>query len=240
MSKVSLAELAGAVTADKMPAQLAPGKIKSKKVRESITNRLIANEFLRNGLKIKEAYESVTKLKYTPAKFNALIQGHDQMFLREIDSALANAEVEKNKVLGILWVQATSVVFDFMDDDGNFLSIAELKKLPREVQALVEEVEMRNTFEPVKGDDGKTLKDEEGRPYMRPVSRVKLKLTSKQAALNAIAQIGKLVGPTTITQNFAVSVGQFMVDADARRAQVIRAREARPARAIIEHDPDAT
>ena len=230
--KLSLAELTAQVKSDNMKVPT-PGKIKSKKVRDALVNRLVANEFLRNGLKIKDAYESVTKQKYTPARFTAMIDGQDNHFLTEIDAALKTAEVDKNKVLGILWVQATSVIFDFMDDDGQFLSIAELKQLPREIQALVEEVQVRTDYEPVKDENGKVMKDDDGKPYLRPVQRVHLKFPAKQTALNTIAQIGKLVGPQTVVNNYAVNVGQMMVEADAQRLKIKRPDNKRP---VIEHD----
>lgn len=231
--KLSLADLSKAVS----PAAVAKpgtGSLKSKKMKQALTNRLVAGEFLRNGLDIRAAWESVTKRPYHPRYFQALVEGEDNLFLSEIDAALRTADVDKNKVLGILWVQATSVIFDFMDDDGQFLSIAEIKQLPREVQALVEEVRVQTTYDYVKDDEGNKVLGDDGKPLMMPRQKVHLKFPQKQTALNTIAQIGKLIGPTTVNTTVITNIGQIMVDADNRRGRILAERAAR----VIDHEPD--
>lgn len=199
-------------------------RVQSKKVRDALTSRLIANEYLRNGLNMKAAFEVVTKKTYTTQRFNAMLSADDQAFIREIDVALKAADVEKNKVLGLLWTQATSTPLDFMDDDGMILPIAELKKLPRELQALIEEVTVKTEYVLAKDENGKTIRNEDGVALQVPKNYVRIKFPSKQNALNTIAQIGKLVGPSIIQQNFITNIGQVMVDADNRRARALSER----------------
>lgn len=231
--KVDVAEMAH--RSDRLPTA---SKAKSKKVRDALMARLVASEYLRNGLKMKEAFESVAKQRYSTRAFHALVNSEDGAFLSEIDTALKSADIEKNKVLGLLWAHATASPLDFMDDDGVILSIAELKKLPRELKALIEEIKVHREEVQVKGADGKPMLDEDGAPMMRVVEKVYLKFPSKQGALNTIAQIGKLIGPSTVTNNFnyVANIGQVMMEADNRRAQLLSSRGA-PAR-VIEHAPD--
>lgn len=210
-----------------------------RKVREKLMARLIASEYLRNGLRMKDAYESVTGKRYTSRAFHSLIDADSGAFMKEIDNALVSADIEKNKVLGLLWAQATTSPLDFMDDDGVILPIAELKKLPREFQALIEEVKVFREEKPAKDEEGNILRNDDGSVQMTTVERVQLKFPSKQNALNTIAQIGKLIGPTSVTNNnynFVANIGQLMVDADNRRASLLGGRETR----VIEHEGDGS
>lgn len=230
--KPSLRDLAKRSIRPAVPGRVPRTRVQTKKVREALTSRLVANEYLRNGMDMKRAYETVTKKPYTPAKFQAMLSAPDCPFMGEIDTALKASEIEKNKVLAILWVQATSVLFDFMDDEGNMLTIAEIKKLPREIQALVKEAEVHTSYEHVMDEEGKPLKDKKGEFLMVPKQYVKLKMIDKQKALDSIAQIGKLIGPTVLNQNFVTNIGQIMLDADNRRVRAIEERGPR----VIEHD----
>lgn len=188
-----------------------------------LTARLVANEFLRNGLNLKQAYEDVTRKKYTPTRFNAMIST-DNAFMDEVNLALQAADVEKNKVLALLWAQATTSPLDFMDDNGVILPVAELKKLPRVLQALIEEVKVTTVHVPVKDEHGKVMKDENGKPYLRPEQHVHLKFPSKQAALTTIAQIGRLIGPQVLNQVNNFNIGTLMTEADNRRMRQFRER----------------
>ncbi len=231
--KVDVAEIAHTRT-DRLPTR---SKAKSKKVRDALMARLVASEYLRNGLNMKAAFESVAKQRYSTRAFHALVNSEDGAFLAEIDTALKSADIEKNKVLGLLWAHATASPLDFMDDDGVILSVAELKQLPRELKSLIEEIKVTREEVPVKDEAGKVIRDEEGKPKMRVVEKVHLKFPSKQGALNTIAQIGKLIGPSVVQNNYnyVTNIGQAMMAADNRRAELLASRGA-PAR-VIEHAP---
>lgn len=207
----------------------------SAKVKKAITNRLIANEYLRNGMNIKSAYEAVTKKKYCRTRFSAIVTDMDGAFMREVDTALKAAEVDKNQVLSLLWTLATTSPLDYLDDDGVTLSIAELKKLPRELQSVIEEVFVETTYEKVIGEDG-PVKDEEGNLLMVPKQRVRIRVSGKQEALNTYAKIGKLIGPAVVNNNYTniTNIGQAMIDADSRRNSLMVEHAARPKR-VIEH-----
>lgn len=211
----------------------APPKVRVGKITKAITARLVANEYLRNGLDIKRAYEDVTHKKYHLSRFRVMIAQHDNAFLSEIDLALRSADVEKNHVLALLWAQATTSPLDFMDDNGVVLPIAELKKLPRELQALIEVVKVTTTYVAARDTDGKPVMSDDGVPLMVPEQFVYLKFPSKQAALNTIAQIGKLIGPSVLIQTSITNIGQIMLDADSRRTTILAERPER----VIEHKP---
>lgn len=224
MAKLNLEDLKKAVTPATQPSDIKIPKPDNKRMKRVLSARLVASEYLRNGLNLAKAYESVTHKKYTTARFNAMMS-NDTAFMEEINVALTAADVEKNKVLALLWAMANVSPLDFMDDDGATLSIAELKKLPREVRAIIEEVNVTTIYKTVLDENGKAMKDKDGKPLLKPEQHVKIKVANKQAAIATIAQIGKLIGPTTLTQNnYIVSIGQSMADADARRLEILRAR----------------
>lgn len=216
-------------------AETKPPKVNSEKVKQAIASRLIANEYLRNGLNIKQAYEAITKRKYSPVKFSAIVADNDSAFLNEIDTALKSSDVEKSRVLALLWAMATTSPLDYMDDDGVPLSVADLKKLPRELQAIIEEIFVETTYERAMGDDG-PVKGENGELLMVPRQRVRIKVSGKQAALNTVAQIGKLIGPAVLQNNYITNIGQIMIDADSRRDSLLIERATRPKVKFIEHD----
>lgn len=231
--KLSLAELKQLATAEAEPEKAKLPGAKTKQMQRVLSARLVANEYLRNGLNLKQAYEDVTKKRYSPARFNAMLS-KDTAFLDEVNLALTSADIEKNKVLGMLWAMASISPLDYMDNDGITLSVAELKKLPREMQAMLEEVTVINEQEVIKDANGKVLTDENGKPYLRVIQKVFVKIVkSKKDALAIIAQIGKMVGPTMLNQtNVTVfSVAQQISEADTRRLDALKGR-------VIEHDPN--
>lgn len=227
VAKLSLKELAEkAIKPVSDPEKIVIPKPNNKRMKKVLEARLIATEYLRNGLDIKAAYESITHKRYTAARFNAMV-ATDNSFMEEINLSLKSADVEKNRVLAMLWAMATISPLDFMDENGFTMPVSELQKLPREVKAMIEEVTVVNEQEIIKDDDGKMVRDDEGRPLLRNVQRAKVRIVaSKKDALKIIAEIGKLVGPTTLIQNTfnMVTVGQNMVEADNRRLQLLKER----------------
>jgi len=234
MPKLNLKELEAAITPAAEPAKIRLPKPQQGRMQRVLSARLVASEYLRNGLDIRAAYESVTHKRYTASRFNAMMTAGNS-FMEEINIALKTADVEKNKVLALLWAQATTSPLDFMDDNGVILPIATLKKLPREFQALIEEVKVTTTYVPVRDDDNKIMKDKDGKPLLKPEQHVHLKFPSKQAALNTIAQIGKMVGPAVLNNTTInmFSIGAAMAEADAHRGRLMEERASR----VIEHDP---
>lgn len=237
--KISLAELKGAVPAETEKEKAKLPTASRKKMDRVITARLVANEYLRNGLNLKQAYESVTHKKYTPARFNSML-AEDTAFLDEVNVALTNADLEKNKIVAMLWAMACVSPLDFMDDDGITLSIKDLKQLPREMQAMLEAVEVVSSQEPVKDADGQIMTDDDGKPYLRVVQKVTVRIVrAKKEALATLAQIGKFIGPTMLNQtNVTVfNVAQGIADADNRRLKLL---DQRVNGGIIEVKPDGS
>lgn len=236
--KISLAELKGSIPAEAEPEKVKAPAVKTKRLQRVISARLVANEYLRNGLDLKQAYEDVTHKKYSPARFNAMLS-EDTAFLDEVNIALTSADLEKNKIVGMLWAMACVSPLDFMDDEGVTLSVKDLKALPREMQAMLEAVDVTNEQVPVKDQDGQVMTDESGRPYLRVVQKVQVRIVkSKKEALSTLAQIGKFIGPTMLNQtNVTVyNVAQSISDADNRRMKLLESRLG----GVIEVKPDGS
>lgn len=186
----------------------------SKSVRDKLQNRLIATEYLRNGLNLNEAYTTVTRKSWRSAQAVGIVTSPE--FLHEVGEALSGTTADKNRVLSLLWAQAVTSPLDYMDDDGKILTIKELKQLPRELQALIEEVKIQRKTVALVDENGKVVKDDEGKEVTTEVEYVHLKFPSKQMALDTIAKIGKMIGPQVAVQNNFYSFDRAMAEADAR------------------------
>jgi len=68
---------------------------------------------------------------------------------------------------------------------------------------------------------------------MVPKQKVRVRVAAKQAAINTIAQIAKLIGPTILQTNYVTNIGQVMIDADSRRNSLMIEHAARPPIKII-------
>jgi len=78
-----------------------------------------------------------------------------------------------------------------------------------------------------------TLADDDGSFLMVPKQKVRVRVAAKQAAINTIAQIAKLIGPTILQTNYVTNIGQVMIDADSRRNSLMIEHAARPPIKII-------
>ena len=182
--------------------------------------RLIASEYLRNGLQLQLAYETVTRKRWNTKVLSSVItSGSD--FIDEINAALKDSDVEKNRVMALLWAMANISPLDYMDDEGVTLSIKDLKALPRELQALLEEVRITKRMVRVIDENGAPASDQNGDPVLREETNVKIKVASKQSAIDTIAKIGKMIGPSVvINNNYDIAV--LMAESDRRAVRMRR------------------
>jgi len=154
----------------------------------------IAKEFVNNGCNAAKAYEVVTGASQRTSQRGALRLFKKPFFIELVRAYLQGEESSpKTKDWAIkIWTDmVNSNVLDYIDDDGEFLSVAELRKLPVYVQRSIKSLNIHTEEEEVKVD-GKTL-IEDGRPVMKISQHVKIELIDKQKALNDLAKAEKWI-----------------------------------------------
>lgn len=196
-------------------------KIPNKKVHKQANQlraRLIAQEYVRNGMNMKAAYKTVTKMDAGNHNLNAMCHGHVDEFIDELRSMVDAAQIDQAAVLNNLWVLIESSIFDFFDDNGNTLTIKQIKQLPRVYQQLVEQVKVKRVQLPVNDKDGKPLLDDNGSPYLRVIEEVEIKMPPKLVAIELLAKIMKWIGPNVVINNNNTNIAVVMTEkAQARR-----------------------
>jgi hypothetical protein len=194
------------------------------KIKKHARARLIAQEYVRNGMNLRNAIATVTGSKSTKAGNGILTLMGDSTdtFVEELKHLINNSDISKDRALNLLWAMVNTSIIDFIDDNGHVLPIAELRKLPRVMQVLLSKIDVTTTQHTVRDEKGKVMKDDNGSPYLSTEQRVKIELPEKMVALNQLAQIMRWVGPTISITN-TINIGRMMSDADARmqRANVI-------------------
>lgn len=179
--------------------------------------RLIAQEYVRNGMDFVDAYNTVCHTRYVKNSMTVyrLLGKSTDTFIEELNRLLDKADIDRDKALGILWAMVNTSILDFLDEHGNMLPVKELKKLPRVMQVILSEIEVHTKQMIANGPDGKPMLNDMGVPYTLTVSHVKIKVPEKLAAMRQLAEIMRWVGPSVQVNNF--NVGAMMVEADARR-----------------------
>lgn len=192
-------------------------------LRRKTRSRLIAQEYVRNGMNLRKAIQTVSgnKTLCNSASVLSLLGAGTDAFIDELSKIVDKSQVDKNRALNILWAMVNASILDFVDDNGDVLPIAELRKLPRVMQIMISKIEVHSTQRVVK-ENGKVVYDDNGSPYVTVERRVKIAIPERMEAIAQLAQMMKWVGPTTLIQN-TVNIHQAMSDADSRvaRARVI-------------------
>lgn len=211
------AEANGLSTAPKPP------KHNLHKLKKHARARLIAQEYVRNGMNLRQAIATVTGSQSKKAGNGILTLMGDatDTFVDELSKLIDKSDVNRDHALSVLWAMVNTSILDFIDDHGHVLPVAELRKLPRVMQIMLSKISVSTKQTPVK-ENGKVLKDDNGSPYLATEQRVHIELPEKMVALNQLAQIMRWVGPTTLVQN-NINIGRIMADADAslERSRVI-------------------
>lgn len=204
-----------------VPATSKDSKIPTKRVHKQATKlraRLLAQEYVRNGMNLKAAYHTVTKMDAGNKNVADLTKGHVDEFIDELRNLVDAAQIDQSAVLNNLWTLIESSIFDFFDDNGNTLTIKQMKQLPRVYQQLVEQVKIKRVQLPVNDKDGKPMLDDNGSPYLRVVEEVEIKLPPKLVAIELLAKIMKWIGPNVVINNNNTNIAVVMTEkAQARR-----------------------
>lgn len=217
--KIELKDLLPATVKDETPTP----KERERKGRDIRVHRaqakarLIAQEYVRNGMDFISAYNTVCHTRYVKNSMTVyrLLGKTTDTFIAELNRLLERADIDREKALGILWAMVNTSILDFMDEHGNLLPVAEMKKLPRVMQVILSEIEVHSKQVIANGPDGKPLLNDMGVPYVLTVSHVKIKVPEKLAAMRQLAEIMRWVGPSVQVNNF--NIGALMSEADSRR-----------------------
>ncbi len=182
-----------------------------------------AKEFVNNGCRKNQAYavvynvnprkcyQQATNLVNKPFIVDLIraymVGDHDEPPTKEWAVTEWRKQVECN-------------VLDYIDNDGAFLSVAELRKLPRYAQRAIKSINI-NTSEVIVKMGKKTILDDDGRPMLRRVQHVSIKLIDKQKALADLAKAEKWIDThMNITVNAPISADQ-LIEAQMRRQKML-------------------
>src|ERR1700750_478626 len=100
----------------------------SHRIRKQMRARMVAQEYMRNGMDFAEAWKSVTGNKSMPSNMSMMkaLGPETDIFMDEISKIVNKSDSDRERALGILWTMVNTSILDFMDDNGDILSIAEL------------------------------------------------------------------------------------------------------------------
>jgi hypothetical protein len=206
------AEAKGLVTTPKK------AKHELHKLKKTARARLIAQEFVRNGMNLRSAIHTVTgsNPKSNSNGIMTLLGDSTDVFVEELSSVVSKSDVDRERALSLLWAMVNTSILDFIDDHGHVLPVPELRKLPRIMQIMLSKIDVSTKQHTVRGEDGKIMRDDNGSPYLATEQRVRIELPERMLALGQLAQIMRWVGPSVLVQN-NINIGRLMSDADGRR-----------------------
>lgn len=193
----------------------------SKGIAMKVRARLLAQEFLRNGQNIQKAYSTVVGRPVKTQNASGFMRKHFDVFVDELQQAMEHAEIAKEQVLALLWAQARTSILDFFNDDGNVMTIAEMKRLPPILRALIDDVRVTTEEVALRDDAGNLVKGPDDLPYVTTRQKVHIQLVNKQEALRQLAAIMRWVGPhTVINNNTQINYAAVQIAADNRVARM--------------------
>lgn len=188
------------------------------KLRKAARARLIAQEYVRNGMNLRQAIHTVSghAPKTNSNSIMTLLGDTTDTFVSELSNVVGKSDIDRERALNLLWAMVNTSYLDFVDDHGEYLPISEMRKLPRVMQLMITKLDISTKHVPVRDENGKVMRDDNGSPYLAIEQRVRIALPEKMLALTQLAQIMRWIGPTTLVQN-NINIGRLMSDADARR-----------------------
>lgn len=186
------------------------------KLKTTMHARLMAQEYVRNGMNLSQAYTTVTGMK-ARGNMHKMLRGEEDIFLNELSQMVEAARIDQAAVLNRLWTLINSSIFDFFDDKGEMLTVAEIKKLPRVYQTLIEYTKIKTVQLPVRDDAGKIMVDDNGNPYLRQVQEVELRIPPKLVGIELLAKIMKWIGPNIVINNNTTNIANVMQEKSQQR-----------------------
>lgn len=196
-------------------------EVKAGELRKQVKARALAREWIRNGMHLGQAYKTVTGFAPQERTINQMIRGHLDDFVDELRGLVEASKVDQTAVLNMLWELIHISILDYFDDNGNVMPIRELKKMSRVHQALIDKIEVKTHQEPVTDPEtGKTMMDDNGRPYLQTKQYVQIQLPPKLIAVEQLAKIMKWIGPQVVVQNNTTNVAILMAEKDAQNRRL--------------------
>lgn len=196
------------------PVPTLPGNLAD--LHASVRGRLIAQAYARNGASFAAAAQEVTGTKVK--ELSAFGETAKDAFYQELDRIMSKADIDKDAALRVLWQITTASILDFMDDAGNVLPLAMLRQLPRELQCVLDNIEVKRAYVPVRGDDGEYIFDPRThKPILAPQVTCKIKMPEKTKAINTLASILHWI---ETRPQVTVNIAQIMKAADERADQM--------------------
>jgi hypothetical protein len=183
---------------------------------EDVRLHELAREFINNGVRQTKAYAAVygktISQSRAPASkiFNStwmralildLLQGTDGNL----------SELPKEYAIQRFIHQIESNVLDYVDDDGQCLSVHELRKLPAYVQQHIKKLDVHTWDEPLEKPNGDIV--------MIRHQKVHLELIDKQKALEHLAKVMRWIEPKGDTNFF---LGADVMIAAQKRVKKLR------------------
>ena len=156
----------------------------------------VAREWINNGFRPRKAYAAVFGVSLRSAKDQAYRLFGSSWFRAKLASMLQGtdgelAELPKEYLLQKLVNILEMNILDYINDDGLYLTVPELRALPIELQVLLDNFTMVNTVRHValKDADGVVIKIGDA-PYMVEVreQKVHLKLPDKLKTMETLAK----------------------------------------------------
>lgn len=209
-------DLSSLIVASAQGTQPEPKRVETKQAMEKMRSRLIAQEYVRNGMNIRQAYTTVTGMK-PKRNLHEMLRGDEDTFIDELSQMVAASRIDQAAILNRLWTLINSSIFDFFDEHGTMLTVAEIKKMPRIYQQLIEQVDVKTVQMPVKDDTGKVMLDDNGNPYLRQIQEVQIKMPSKLFGIELLAKIMKLIGPAVVINNNTTNIANVMQEKSQQR-----------------------
>lgn len=177
----------------------------------------LAREFINNGFRQTKAYSAVFGTSISASRTNASKVFNSTWMRSLINEMLMGtdgeaAEPEKEYLLEKLMKQIESNVLDYLDDDGSFLNVKEIKALPKFAQQLIKKLDVHTWHEPLM-----EVLEEGGQPVEVGQIRhqkVHLELYDKQKALELLAKAMQWIGDnesggtTYLTANVMIQANQ--------------------------------
>ncbi len=195
-------------------------------INRPLRARLIAQEFVRNGMDIAAAYSTVTGYKKTKkSTTHKMLLGQLDEFVSELKTLLITSRVDQEQALNFLWSVLQTSILDFFQDDGQVMSMVELKKLPRILQRMIHQIEVKSAQVPVLDENKRPMLDDNGSPYLRVESYCKIEIPAKLEAIKQLAQIMHWVGPQVVINNNTTNIAVLMSQGDNRRRRMERIYE---------------
>jgi len=185
----------------------------------------IAKQFVNNGCRQTLAYATVVGRPVGKCGTMAT-RLFRKPFMVDLIRAyiVGDHEVPRTKDWAIKkWTQMVETnVLNYINDDGDYLSIAELRELPDYAQQAIKKITVTTNREPILVKGQMVIVD--GKPMMEGTQKIDIELVDKQKALADLARAEKWIEThMNVTLTAPVSA-EHLIDAQIKRQKKLEAR----------------